>query len=272
MNPPADNSHDVRRVVLPSGREIESCTSTKPAPVDVEPTSRARGATFTCAPTATGSGVSAGLGGGLPDPVGTVPALPQLRVDGPGVFDQPVVDRFDEQLDRGTECLIEDLSASCTPTWRTRSSASRPRSPRTSFGRWTSSRSGPPRRRPPARARRRRAAGSSGRSAFASATIASASPRATSSAPVAAIASHTASASSGVLTPRRSSAASSGSRSRATISGSVTVPSSRSAPRCLPVRSAGPETSSTSSSSWKASPIRRPNAPAARPAPALERA
>ena len=27
-----------------------------------------------------------------------------------GVFDQAVVDRFDEELDRGTECLIEDLT------------------------------------------------------------------------------------------------------------------------------------------------------------------
>ena len=27
-----------------------------------------------------------------------------------GIFDQSVVDRFDEELDRGTECLIEDLT------------------------------------------------------------------------------------------------------------------------------------------------------------------
>ena len=27
-----------------------------------------------------------------------------------GIFDQAVVDRFDEELDRGTECLIEDLT------------------------------------------------------------------------------------------------------------------------------------------------------------------
>ena len=26
-----------------------------------------------------------------------------------GIYDQAVVDRFDEELDRGTECLIEDL-------------------------------------------------------------------------------------------------------------------------------------------------------------------
>ena len=57
--------------------------------------------------------------------------------------------------------------------------------------------------------------------------------------------------------PRGRARASSGSRSRARISGSVTVPSSRSVPRCLPVRSAGPETSSTSSRIWKARPMRR---------------
>ena len=43
----------------------------------------------------------------------------------------------------------------------------------------------------------------------------------------------------------------------------VTVPSSRSAPRGLPVRSGGPVTSRTSSSSWKATPIRSPNAASA---------
>ena len=52
--------------------------------------------------------------------------------------------------------------------------------------------------------------------------------------------------------------ASSGSRSRARIRGMVTVPSSRSVPSALPVRSGGPVTSRTSSRSWKASPISRP--------------
>ena len=76
-----------------------------------------------------------------------------------------------------------------------------------------------------------------------------------------------------VRSARRSSAASRGSRSRARISGSVTVPSSRSAPRGLPVRSGGPETSSTSSRIWNASPIRSPKSPsAAARAAALERA
>ena len=50
-----------------------------------------------------------------------------------------------------------------------------------------------------------------------------------------------------------------GSLFAASISGRVTVPSSRSVPRALPVRSGGPLTSRTSSSSWKASPISAPN-------------
>ena len=43
----------------------------------------------------------------------------------------------------------------------------------------------------------------------------------------------------------------------------MTVPSSRSVPRDLPVRSTGPDTSSTSSSIWKARPMRRANEPSA---------
>ena len=54
-----------------------------------------------------------------------------------------------------------------------------------------------------------------------------------------------------------------GSDSAARISGRVTVPSSRSVPRALPVRSGGPATSSTSSRSWKARPISAPKAPSA---------
>ena len=86
--------------------------------------------------------------------------------------------------------------------------------------------------------------------------------RATSSAPVAAIRSQTSSAQRRrCVIARRSTAASSPSRARARISGSVTVPSSRSAPRGLPVRSGGPRMSRTSSSIWNATPIRSPNAP-----------
>src|SRR4051794_6445181 len=104
-----------------------------------------------------------------------------------------------------------------------------------------------------------RSPSAAGNSSFAAATIPSARSRAASRAPVAAIRSQTASASTGVRTvPRRSSPARPGSRSRARMKGSVTVPSRRSVPRAFPVRSGGPETSSTSSSIWKARPIRVP--------------
>ena len=80
---------------------------------------------------------------------------------------------------------------------------------------------------------------------------------------MAVIRSHSACACPGPVRARRSTAATASSRSRARISGSVTVPSSRSVPGVLPVRSAGPETSSTSSRIWKARPMRRANAPSA---------
>jgi hypothetical protein len=35
---------------------------------------------------------------------------PNCEWSGTGVFDQDIVERFDEELDRGTECLIEDLT------------------------------------------------------------------------------------------------------------------------------------------------------------------
>ena len=95
-----------------------------------------------------------------------------------------------------------------------------------------------------------------------------------SSAPVAAIRSQSAAAAPGVEVAQVELARARGRLARARISGRVTVPSSRSVPRALPVRSGGPVTSSTSSSSWKASPISAPNARRAPPrsAPASARA
>ena len=109
---------------------------------------------------------------------------------------------------------------------------------------------------------------------FAAATISRARERTWSSAPVAAMRSQSASAPA-ASRARRSVAANRRVRAAARISGRVTVPSSRSVPRALPVRSGGPETSSTSSRSWKARPIAAPKSPsaslvAAQPAGALE--
>ena len=75
---------------------------------------------------------------------------------------------------------------------------------------------------------------------MASATIASARLRDSSSAPLEAIRSHSSAACCGPLRAARSISPIRGSRSIAMISGSVTVPSSRSVPGAFPVRSAGP--------------------------------
>ena len=159
-----------------------------------------------------------------------------------GVFDQDTVDRFDEELDHGTEALVARPQAAHP---RQHGGGDRAllaaRSPPTPSGRWTSRRT---------------------RSATASATSSSAARCPSGSAgqvrlrrrdhlqrlgrappparPWRRSRRTPPRPAPGVRTPRRSSAASSGSRSRARISGSVTVPSSRSVPRCLPVRSAGP--------------------------------
>ena len=116
------------------------------------------------------------------------------------------------------------------------------------------------RRRRPARAagaaRARSRRPSSAR--LAAATISSARARTVSSAPVAAIRSQSASAAAASSAAQVDCARAPGRARAATISGRVTVPSSRSVPRALPVRSGGPVTSRTSSSSWKARPISAP--------------
>ena len=115
----------------------------------------------------------------------------------------------------------------------------------------------PRRPAPGAGAARARAPARSSSARLASSTRRRAPARTSSRTPVAAIRSQTASAPA-ASSERRSSSASESSRSRARINGRVTVPSSRSVPRALPVRSGGPVTSSTSSRSWKARPISRP--------------
>ena len=112
MNQPSDNSHYVRRVVLPSGREIEvvyfdsQVLPTEPAAVVSSP-QRDLHQCPECDRT-------------LVYPVEWEEASPtqwEVLLRCPncewthlGIFDQAVVDRFDEELDHGTECLIEDLT------------------------------------------------------------------------------------------------------------------------------------------------------------------
>jgi hypothetical protein len=112
MNPSSDNSHYVRRVVLPSGREIEVVYfDAQPAPADAEPVFSSPERDLHECPECERT---------LVYPVEWEEAsqtqwevllrCPNCEWAHLGIFDQAVVDRFDEELDRGTECLIEDLT------------------------------------------------------------------------------------------------------------------------------------------------------------------
>ncbi len=112
MNQPPHNSHYVRRVVLPSGREIEVVyfdnhlsQATPPAPTK-QPAVRELHVCPECE-------------GGLVYPIEWEEASPthwEVALRCPncewsdlGVFSQDTVDRFDDELDRGTETLLRDL-------------------------------------------------------------------------------------------------------------------------------------------------------------------
>jgi hypothetical protein len=111
MSQHSDNSHYVRRVVLPSGRAIEVVYFENQA---VQPTP---------APaverTATDLHVCPDCSRGLVYPVAWEEASPthwEVLLRCPncewthlGIYAQDVVDRFDEQLDCGTEALVDDL-------------------------------------------------------------------------------------------------------------------------------------------------------------------
>ena len=191
---------------------------------------------------------------------------PECEWNGGGVYDQEIVDRFDEELDAGHRVGARRSRASSPGrTWRTRSSASSPPWPRT--------RSSPKTSRLPQEYRSTTPSATSSRSSSLLGVECGASgerllrrlrpARGRPARPGRARRWRR----SGRRPPRRPLASSvaqvqlgePGSRSRARISGRVTVPSSRSVPRALPVRSGGPVTSRTSSRSWKASPISRPN-------------
>ena len=110
MNPPENTNH-IRRVVLPSGRAIEvvyfdNQPAHSPAP---EPADRVALDLHVCPD----------CDKALVYPVEWEEASPthwevQLRCpncewDTVGLYDQETVDRFDEELDHGTEALVRDL-------------------------------------------------------------------------------------------------------------------------------------------------------------------
>ena len=112
MNQPSENSHYVRRVVLPSGREIEVVYfDAQSAPADAVPVIADPGVSLNDCPECDRS---------LVYPVEWEEASPtqwEVSLRCPncewthlGMYAQAVVDRFDEALDHGTECLVDDLT------------------------------------------------------------------------------------------------------------------------------------------------------------------
>ena len=105
----SDNRHYVRRVVPPSGKTIEVVYFDELAPVDPRDPERGGEDLHVC-----GSCDSE-----LVYPVAWEEAgathwevtlrCPNCERAGTGVFEQSVVERFDEELDRGTEALVRDL-------------------------------------------------------------------------------------------------------------------------------------------------------------------
>jgi hypothetical protein len=110
MNQPSDNSHYVRRVVLPSGREIEVVYfDAQAAPADEHVVSRPHGDLHQCPECDRALVYPVEWEEASPTQWEVLLRCPNCEWTHLGVFDQTVVDRFDEELDRGTECLIEDL-------------------------------------------------------------------------------------------------------------------------------------------------------------------
>ncbi len=115
MSQPSDNSHYVRRVVLPSGRAIE-VVYFENQPVAPEP---AAGVARTPEPGVEDLHVCPDCTAGLVYPTEWEEAddthwevalrCPNCEWHSTGTWCQAVVDRFDEELDRGTEALVRDL-------------------------------------------------------------------------------------------------------------------------------------------------------------------
>jgi len=112
MTPPNDNTNYVRRVVLPSGRAIEVVYFENQPAHAPAPAGREHRETLDLH-------VCPDCEKGLVYPVEWEEASPthwevQLRCPNcewttVGLFDQDTVDRFDAQLDDGTEALVRDL-------------------------------------------------------------------------------------------------------------------------------------------------------------------
>ena len=111
MNQPSDNSHYVRRVVLPSGREIEVVYfDAQPAPADAEPiVSSPERDLHECPECERTLVYPVEWEEASPTQWEVLLRCPNCEWSEVDVFDQETVDRFDLELDRGTEALVADL-------------------------------------------------------------------------------------------------------------------------------------------------------------------
>ena len=112
MSQPSDNSHYIRRVVLPSGRAIEVVYFENIAQTGAA-------APLEGAPDVEQMHVCPDCDHGFVYPVEweehdatrweVALRCPNCEWANVGLYDQDTVDRFDEELDRGTEALVRDL-------------------------------------------------------------------------------------------------------------------------------------------------------------------
>jgi hypothetical protein len=117
VSQPSDNRHHIRRVVLPSGMTIEVVYFEVPPALAGGADGGAPQAHMV--ETRDDLHLCGSCGSSLVYPVDWEEAGPShwevsLRCPncewvGTGVFEQDVVERFDEELDRGTEALVSDL-------------------------------------------------------------------------------------------------------------------------------------------------------------------
>jgi hypothetical protein len=111
MNQPSENSHYVRRVVLPSGREIEVVYfDAQTAPADAVPVvTNPHTCLHECPECDRGLVYPVEWEEASPTQWEVLLRCPNCEWTDLGIYDQTVVDRFDEELDRGTEALVDDL-------------------------------------------------------------------------------------------------------------------------------------------------------------------
>jgi hypothetical protein len=115
---PDHHRHHVRRVVLPSGKTIEVVYfedvdfATRPAPAphpDVHPTPEPPAELHVCGTCDSDLVYPTEWDEAGPTHWEVSLRCPNCEWSGTGVFEQDLVERFDEELDRGTEALVRDL-------------------------------------------------------------------------------------------------------------------------------------------------------------------